>query len=453
MAQSTKHHVRACLITNPRSGRGGIDLTEALRVLDAQGWEVAVRQKLHGGHATQLAREAAREGYDVVVDCGGDGTLSEIVDGLVGTGVAIGTLPGGTVNLWTRELGISRNLRVAAMQLINAERRRVDVGKLEINGGHSQHFLLMAGLGFDAAVMARVSKPLKHRIGPLAVGIAAVEALPAFHMMPVQVEIDGIHWEGRVAQIIVGNTRRYAGFTRITPAAYVDDGLLDLCLITKASPISAVRQIGSLLLRQRPSDADTEHYRAASIMVHAPHLLPLQIDGGSVPLTKEGEADKGITFRFTSVTQGISVLMPRTYDGELFHPDYSRDARVFVPPSPTARQHAHTHDNGNGRHEAPKGVQTDGAPHPSKKERQSMRVLTVGVDCLTAARLPGGRVLTVQIQPDTTLKNGSDGKMPLWGMLSSLAEGDIVRVKGQKDRAHGVIVARRVRLLSSHAGA
>src|SRR5947209_315007 len=112
--------VNACLITNPRSGRGGIDLSEPLSVLHAQGWEITVRQKLHGGHATELAREAARDGYDVVVDCGGDGTLSEIVDGVVGTDVAVGVLPGGTQNVWAHELGISPRLRVAAAQLVGA---------------------------------------------------------------------------------------------------------------------------------------------------------------------------------------------------------------------------------------------------------------------------------------------------------------------------------------------
>lgn len=453
MAQTAKRHVRACLITNPRSGHGGINLAEALRVLDAQGWEFDVRQKLHGGHATQLAREAARDGYDVVVDCGGDGTLSEIVDGVVGTGIAVGTLPGGTANLWARELGISRNLRVAAMQLVNGDRRRVDVAKLEINGGHCQHFLLMAGLGFDGAVMARVSKSLKNRIGPLAVGVAAIETLPKFRTTPVHVEIDGVHWEGSVAQILVGNTRRYAGFTRITPDAYVDDGMLDLCLITKGSPISAVRQIGSLLLRQRPSDANAEYYRAASVTVRAPHQLPLEVDGGVVPMKKEEETNAGVTFTFTTITQGISVLMPRTYDGALFHPDYAHGDRVFLPPQPSAEQLAQIEHNENTRREVANGVHADSAARPSKKERQSMRVLTVGVDCLTAARLKDGRVVTIQIQPDTTLKNGADGKQPLWGMLSSLAEGDIVRVKGQKDRKHGVIVARRVRLLSSHAAA
>lgn len=453
MAQTVKRHVRACLITNPRSGHGGVNLTEALRVLDAQGWDFVVQQKLHGGHATQLAREAAQEGYDVVVDCGGDGTLSEIVDGVVGTGIAVGTLPGGTVNLWSKELGISRNLRIAAMQLVNGERRRVDVGKLEINGRYSQHFLLMAGLGFDGAVMARLSKPLKNRIGPLAVGVAAIEALPTFHTTPVQVEIDSIHWEGDVAQILVGNTRRYAGFTRITPGAYVDDGLLDLCLITKGSPISTVRQIGSLLLRQRPSDASAEYYRAASVTIRAPHPMPLQVDGGAVSLKKEEETDKGVTIAFTSITQGISVLMPRTYDGELFHPDYAHDGRIFLPAQPSAGQLARTHHNGNGQHEATDTLSAGDTSKPSKKERQSMRVLTVGVDCLTAARLKDGRVVTIQVQPDTTLKNGTGGKKLLWGMLSSLAAGDILRVKGRKDRKHGTIVARRVRLLPPHTAA
>ena len=443
MTQRAEQRVRACLITNPRSGRGGLDLTEALHVLDAQGWEVVVRQKLYGGHATQLAREAERDGYDVVVDCGGDGTLSEIVDGVVGTGIAVGTLPGGTANLWAREMGISKNLRVAARQLVSAERRRVDVGELEINGHHCQHFLLMAGLGLDGAVMAHVSKPLKNRIGPLAVGVAAIEALPAFHTTEVQMEIDGVRWEGNVAQIIVGNTRRYGGFTRITPGAYVDDGLLDLCLITKGSPISTVRQLSSLLLRQRPSSTTAELYRAASITVYAPHPLPLEVDGGVVELEKEGKKDKGITFAFSIVTQGVCVLVPRTYDGELFHPDYGQGGRAVGPQELSTEQYESASD--------PQMDGATGSSKPGKKERQRMRVLSVGVDNLTAARLTDGRVVTVQIQPDTALKNGTGGKKPLWGMLSSLAQGDIVRVKGKIDRVHGVIVARRVRLLSAHA--
>ena len=142
--------VRACLITNPKSGRGGVDLSDALTVLQANGWDVTVRQKLKGGMAEDLAREAVKQGYNVVVDCGGDGTLSEIVNGVVGADIAVGTLPGGTANVWAHEMGISTQLRRAAMQLVTATRRRVDVGHVDVNGKHGAYFLMMAGIGVDA---------------------------------------------------------------------------------------------------------------------------------------------------------------------------------------------------------------------------------------------------------------------------------------------------------------
>src|SRR5262249_17435141 len=200
--------VRACLITNPRSGRGGRGLSDALAVLPGDGWEVGVREKRHGGEATNLARKAVHQGCNVVVDCGGDGTLSEIIDGVVGMDVAVGTLPGGTANLWAHEAGISTRLRVAAMPLIGAERRRGDAGHVTFTGAHgsnntlSQHFLLVAGLGFDGVVMGRVRKPLKNRIGPLAVSTAALEAAPRFRAVPVTVELDTVHWQGRISQIV-----------------------------------------------------------------------------------------------------------------------------------------------------------------------------------------------------------------------------------------------------------
>ncbi|HEV2459470.1 MAG TPA: YegS/Rv2252/BmrU family lipid kinase, partial [Ktedonobacterales bacterium] len=257
--------IKACLITNPKSGRGGVDLSAALMILHEHGWDVTVRQKLKGDHATKLAKEAAHEGCNVVVDCGGDGTLSEIVEGVMGTDVAVGTIPGGTANLWAHEVGISERLPVAALQLVASERRRVDVGYVEVNGSRGQHFLLVAGIGLDGAIVRRVNKRRKNHTGPLAVGLAAVEALPTVHAVPVQILMDDLHWQGRITQIVLGNTRRYAGFTRMTPDAFMDDGLLDVCLITAKGPISASRQLGSLVLRKRPSPASAETYRAASV--------------------------------------------------------------------------------------------------------------------------------------------------------------------------------------------
>ncbi|MGH2344140.1 MAG: diacylglycerol/lipid kinase family protein [Chloroflexota bacterium] len=313
--------VKACLITNPRSGRGPIDLTDALAVLRAQGWDVRVREKRRGGEATKLAQAAADAGCTIVAACAGDGTVSEIVDGLVGTDVAVGVLPGGTANLWAHELGVSSKLRVAALQLVGAERRRVDVGHVSVNGRHGQHFLLMAGLGLDGAIISRLSKPLKRRLGKLAVGVAALQTLPGYRATQVYAEMDGIPWHGKISQLIVGNTRLYGGFTRVTGNAFIDDGLLDICLFRAAGPTAAGRQVASLLFRRRPSTDSAELYRGASLTLEAPSVLPLQIDGGAVRLKKVKRKAGVVTYEFTTVASGITMLIPRAYNGALFRHD------------------------------------------------------------------------------------------------------------------------------------
>ena len=435
--------VRACLITNPRSGRGGIDLSEPLEVLQAHGWDVSVRHKMHGGQATELARQAARNGFDVVVNCGGDGTLSEIIDGVMGTDVAVGTLPGGTANLWAHEVGISRRLRVAAVQLASAERRRVDVGHVTINGRHGQYFMLMAGLGFDGAVISRVVKPLKNMIGPAAIGLAAVQALPKFRAVPVQVTLNEVQWEDRVSQIVVGNTRRYGAFTRVTPDAFIDDGQLDVCLITATDPLAASRQFVSLLAHQQPSPASAEYYRASSITVRAPTAMPMEIDGGSVSLKKMQPTKEGVVYAFTLVAQGITMLLPRTYDNQLFQSAPQVDAlpqRIFAMQGQAAQA------NGNGAHVGKRGK--------AKKEQKAehgrlMKVIAVGPVMLTAASARSGRVSTVLLQSGSHIQR-ADGSPLTWEEAVSLVtEGDLVRVKGKRDHERNTISAKRITMIGS----
>ncbi len=435
---TTQRRTRACLITNPRSGRGGIDLTDVLPVLDAQGWDVTVRAKEHGGHATELARQAAAEGYNVVVDCGGDGTLSEIVGGVVGTDAAVGTLPGGTINLWSKEVGISKRLRVAAMQLASAERHRLDVGQISVNGKHSEYFLLMAGIGVDAAIVERVNKRLKNRIGALATGLAAVRALPSLKAVEVEAEMDaGVLWKGRLSQVVVGNTRRYAGFTEITNRAFADDGFFDICFITAAGPLAATRQLGSLLLRKRPSDASAEYYRSASLTLRTPTLLPAQLDGGRMKLAKK-ESDGETEYRFTLRAQAVSMLVPRTYNGDLFQPEFwsMTHARPTLAPVATNGHHAKNGANGH-------------AAEAEKRDKKRLRVISVGPDTLTAAKLTNGRVVTVAVNQETLLRERDGAEQQLWGALSTLVAGDVIAVKGKKAKdENGTIHARRVEVIA-----
>jgi YegS/Rv2252/BmrU family lipid kinase len=422
-APARERPLRVCLITNPRAGRGGINLSQVLPVLRDQGWEVTVRHKEHGGHATELAQEAAASGYDVVVAAGGDGTLSEVVDGLVGTNVAVGVLPGGTVNLWARELGLSMHLRRATLQLVGSERRRVDVGHLRINGRHGRHFFLMAGIGLDGSVMARVSKPLKSRIGRLAVGVAAMNALPSFKRVPISASIDGMHWEGRVTQIVVGNTRRYGGFTAITPRAFVDDGLLDICLITADGPASGGLQLASLVLRRQPDEASAELYRAASFVVQTPYPLPVQMDGGVVRIKKKDQTPEGTTYTFSVVARGITMLFPRTYDGTLFRQPLPPEV---LPQSAPTQAHDAAGEAGDG------------------KDKRLFAILSVGMETFTAIRLQNGKVVTVGIAPDALYDNGAGNEQPLREALAGLQAGQVVRIKGKKDAVRGIVLARQV---------
>jgi YegS/Rv2252/BmrU family lipid kinase len=413
--------IRACLITNPRAGRGRIDLDPALAVLRAHGWEIEVRPKKHGGHATKLAQEAVKEGFEVVVGCGGDGTLSEIVDGLVGTDVALGALPGGTANLWAHEVGISLRLETAALQLVGAQRRRVDVGRVVVDDRVEKHFLLMAGVGLDAAIMGRLNKRLKHRIGKAAVGVAALRALPSFRAFPVEIEMDGVHWEGRVDQVVVGNTRRYGGFTNLTADAYADDGRLDVFVAQAAGAVAAGRQIGSILIRQRPTPSAAVLDRAARIAIRTPHVVPLQCDGGSVDLDDLKPGGDGVVYVCEVLARSLTVLVPRTYDGTLFRT------------GPIARAELGT------------------AARDTSKGGKQLRVVAVGVDTFTAVRLKDDRVVTVAVGARTELQD-SDGKTwEVAAFLSTLGEGDLVRVKGKLDEGDGRVRARRIVLMASDA--
>jgi diacylglycerol kinase (ATP) len=393
---------RALLIINPKSGHGGVDLSDALTVLRANGWDVTVRQKLHGDMAKELAHEAANQGFNVIVDCGGDGTLSEIVNGVAGADVAIGTLPGGTANVWAHEMGISEKLPQAAMQLVTATRRRVDVGHVDVNGKHGTYFLLMAGLGIDAAVMARVNKKLKNRIGKWAVGVAAIGALPDVMVAPVDVELDGAHWHGKISQIVIGNTRRYAGEASMTPDAYANDGQLDVCLITATTPLFGIRQLASLAFRGKVSQAAAEIYRAANIVVRSPVVFPLETDGG------------------------------------VFEPAMLWTRAPLTPLKPAAHQKAleSANSNGTGEH----------LRKEAKWLKQRYQVISIGGDTFTAAREKDGQVVKVVITPETKLKAGSDGKkQPLWGQLTALSAEDIVRIKGVKGSTKRSIIAYRVK--------
>ena len=176
----------------------------------------------------------------------------------------------------------------------------------------------MAGLGIDAAVLSKLSKGLKKKIGVLAYLPAIGRALPKAKPFAVRVDLDGVAWDGDVSQIVVGNTRRYAEVTSVTPEAIVDDGRLDVCLLLPANPVSALDQLATLLVRQHPNERSSINDRVGKLTVRTSAVTPLQADGGRVKQDDVKLTDEGVVYEFTVRAQALTVLVPRDYSGTLF---------------------------------------------------------------------------------------------------------------------------------------
>src|SRR5437588_2301878 len=358
------------LVINSRAGHNFTRISEVLAVFSAAGWRTDMAVKLYGGHTMELATRAAEEGYDLVIAYGGDGTVNQVVNGVMAAngkrqpGI-VGVLPGGTANQWVTETSEPIDPVKAALSLIDSDVGMVDLGRIQVQelkfpntnqeGQRQQkkdrkaqkrkvkqpsrvenYFLLTAGLGIDAAVISHTSKTMKQRVGRLAFDLAAAEVLPEKHAFPIEIasiEADGatVLWSGEAFQVILGNTRRYADVVEMTPDAYIDDGKLDLCVITEGNTLATLEQILSFLFRRRPDSNTCRNFQCAHFLITVPASIHLQLDGSSVQLDDYlSKADREalqrvpdraqvmVSYRFDAMPHALWVALPETYDNTLF---------------------------------------------------------------------------------------------------------------------------------------
>lgn len=314
------------VIFNPNAG-SATDLRSALeRVIQQwqnQGWQVELQPTQWSGEATDLARAAAAAGQQIVVAVGGDGTVNEVMNGLVGTDTALALLPAGTVNVWAREMGLPMDLEKAAQVLIAAQRRLIDVGRVRsivprryflrrrkaTTPNIDRYFLLMAGVGFDAAVTATVNLAEKKVWGVMAYLKQSLQLAWQYRGTKLTLYLDGQRVRGRILMAVVGNSRLYGGAIKFTHNALVDDGLLDICVIRGRSMLKAPLRLLSIATRLHAFDERVDYYQAQQVKLICRRSVPVQIDGdylGTTPL------------RLDIVPKGLWVMVPEGADRSLF---------------------------------------------------------------------------------------------------------------------------------------
>lgn len=289
--------MNAIIIRNPISGNPGKQLAfvHAVEAFTLAGWRVQVWETQYKGHARGLAEKAALEGYKCVIIAGGDGSIGQTVDGLLNSGVrdvALGVIPMGTGNVFAREVGLpyptfsnDDTPARAARIIIENEPVPVDVGL-----ANDSSFLCWAGVGMDAAITEQVESQLAFkRRAPLFSYVAtALKNLVAYAPAEMQLSLDsGEVLAGRFPLAVVSNIRLYARYFRLTPAARIDDGLLDLLIFTDASKIDTAYQIARLAATPNGRIPGLIRRQVCSVTITATPAQPYHLDGdplGKTPI-------------------------------------------------------------------------------------------------------------------------------------------------------------------------
>jgi YegS/Rv2252/BmrU family lipid kinase len=297
---------RALVILNPAARKA--PPVERLRAAIAglEGWEARLEATAGPGDATALAREAAAQGLDAAVACGGDGTVNEVANGLAGSATALAVLRGGTANVWAKETRVPRTPARATRLLVDGETRAVDLGK-----AGERYFLLMAGVGFDAQIVRELAAGAKQRWGAAAYLLHGIRRALGYRGGESELSLDGEALRSALYWLLLGNTRSYAGVLNLTHLARADDGALELLLLRRGGLLRLASLIPSVLLRRHHRRRGVLYRRLASLDITTPGL-PVQVDGeylGETPM------------RFEVARRALRVIVPKGLRSPLFTED------------------------------------------------------------------------------------------------------------------------------------
>jgi YegS/Rv2252/BmrU family lipid kinase len=300
------------LIYNPRAGKiirsGGGLIERAAESLRQEGHNVTPSPTTGPCTAGALARAHVDAGADLILVAGGDGTINETAEGMIGSGVPIGILPAGTANVLAMEMKLGKNVERAVRRLKELTPRRVSMGSVTFDGGKtSRHFLLMAGVGLDAHIVYHVNDTLKARMGKFAYWVAGWGLLGR-RLAEFEIDVDGQKHFCSFA--LLSKVRNYGGDFEIARNVTLMDEEFEVVLFEGPSSTTYVKYFAGMALGKVDSMRGVTVLRARHAVISAPadKRAYVQIDG---------EHAGRLPAEIRVVPDAITLLAPEEYGARL----------------------------------------------------------------------------------------------------------------------------------------
>jgi diacylglycerol kinase (ATP) len=313
MGQAMTAELRnALMIHNPNAGNGGKgrerQLDEARRIFSSSGIETQLTETRGPGDATEIAHRASAEGRQLVIACGGDGTLNEIVNGLAtqqnGHRVPLALLPGGTANILAKELGLPWDIPRAAERLVRGHVKEIALGLATPveQPEKKRYFLSVAGAGPDGIMVYSLDLDLKAKIGILAYWWQGVRALlrykfPRFRILTGDQQFDA-------SLVVVGRTKNYGGPFKITTRADLYEDKFEVMAVTTQSGLRYLSYLPTLWLGGLRNTRGVFFCMADKLVCEPLDKSPLYVQIDGEPLAR-------LPVEFKIVPRALKLLVPQ----------------------------------------------------------------------------------------------------------------------------------------------
>jgi YegS/Rv2252/BmrU family lipid kinase len=233
----------------------------------------SIRVTSHPGQAEALARRAVEEGFARIVAGGGDGTVSQVANGLAGSNAALGLLPFGTVNVFAMELGLPLYNLKLCWDIINGTNMRL----VDLPSANGKYFVQLGGVGLDAQVVKETSLALKRSFGPLSYLISAAQIAAR---QPPRLFIESDDSSVREGSfVLIGNGRLYGGPFPFFKQAVMDDGLFDVVVFKRLGYLEIIKYLQDVVFSSEIRVPEVEYFQTRRLRVTSEQDVPLELDG------------------------------------------------------------------------------------------------------------------------------------------------------------------------------